>query len=257
MKIVDKDNFAKSFAEGSPEAHLNDNNKWRTTLEITNRAGLGNAPQFENGVVHIYPKNDSESPYMIPSEVLLITAYGTDFDMDKHSYQFHNGGWNDIDKSWTDDYFKAVETVGGYVNILNKIELWNEVGMYFPWERIQDIFKNKNREGPLLGLCYGMANTVIANYAHGILEKTNAWGLEKDLEDKDDSGFDEWVSFKNNSWQTAIDTRWGDTENAPNGHHRPYDFDEIYSDITSSNNWTFEACKKNCLLSSLPTRLQR
>jgi len=81
--------------------------------------------------------------------------------MAEHAYPFFNGGWNQPRKNdWSDDMFKAGDTLSEFLSPLDAWIFWKCVG----YEKT-NIF-NKDVTQFAAGLCYGMTSSAIANYTH-------------------------------------------------------------------------------------------
>lgn len=214
VKIVDVNNPQVEYTEmkENPWPKSGEDKRWRTVFRIKYNQGI---PWFENGVVQIYDIHNLNIYYTIPSSELLISIYGTEFAMQRHAYQFENGGWNNPKTTyiiWGDEFFKAVEDVGIFLSFVNYWMLWTHVGR-------DDV------DGA--GLCYGMTNSAIANFTYG--DKTSSWGI---------GGVTNWFH--------DIQSRWPFTSNTPNPPHKPYNFTDVYSNASNpnTNSWTIESCKK-------------
>jgi len=191
---------------------------------------------FEDGHIQIYDSASGADVYTIPN--LVINAYGTPFDMNKHAYQFRNGVWGNASLTWfTDPYFRAGDTVASYILLANREVFWKSVGEY---QFLFLVFARRSE-----GLCYGMANSVIANFTHRA--EGSFWS------DRDTSGsqcavstYCYYNSAIDNSWQRGIDARW---LAAPPGlpfdaRNKPYSTEDVYHDTYTNGAWTVEAAKK-------------
>lgn len=129
--------------------------RWHAALQIYTNPSTG-TPWFEAGALEIARRSDPNDRYIVPS--LILNAYGTDFDMHTHAYQFANSRWNlplTLGSWWSDAYFKIADTVANYLAPTARKRFWQSVGDYH-------FFYTQSPRG----LCAGMTNSAIANFTH-------------------------------------------------------------------------------------------
>jgi hypothetical protein len=231
VRIVEESDSNRVFADmkSSPGQVADNNIRWYVAFRINGT----NTPSFENGLVQIYDLNNSTLSYTKPSTELLLSVYGTEFDMGKHSYFFKNGNWNKPHITflwWEDNFFKACEVIDNYICPLFILPFWASVGFHLDMVDLTiDAW----------GLCYGMTNSAIANFTYRNNEM-NAWG------EAEGNTYSYWYGENLNSWRAAIDARWPLLSTGPYSPHKPYRFNDLYTGTydTKNKTWTLEACKK-------------
>ena len=186
---------------------LNNGNssRYRQLFRIKNTGGR--EAWFENGKLQITP-NGGGPPHDI-DDLMDFSVYGTKFEIGYHAWDFANGSWQYVDQQHK-DIWKAADTVASYVSEQKRDDFWDSVG-HERWFIVPD--ENSH------GLCYGLANAVIATFNHS----GDAWGM---------GGIDQWNGEIEDHW--AKDG--GDRALSP---YRALEEGRVYD-----CNWDFQSAKK-------------
>ena len=158
----------------------------KVSLQITgdNTQPNARARYIENG--SFYSCNSAGSSAGDLSSCSLIggtpsdfSVYGTTFDIGKHAWQFKNGAYDGKSSQRTtnewmlihNNFWFAGNAIASYLNPEGKIDFWDGGGLYFT------VIPSPAFRAPLnQGLCYGLANSAIANYTHQ--DSSVAWGID-------------------------------------------------------------------------------
>ena len=156
------------------------------------------------------------------SELGEISVYGTAFDITKHAWQVQNGEWKVLSKTnTTTDFYKAGDVIDDYI-----VADWREDF----WCTYMTIPKKCSANG----LCYGLANSAISNFAH---HGQSAWAT-------DGTNGNHLNASK---WKADIDKHWDNTASKTKSPFKPFVTDTLYSSGETWNvtdKWTPQAAKK-------------
>lgn len=187
LHIVKADNPSIVYANAGLQVVQGRQWKVLFSFDIENSHHGGNSLYFEDGVLQIKRIADGVTFEYTP---VLISAYGTMFDVAVHGFKFRNGDWEFSDP----EYMDAAEVV------LNYIKGYEE-GVF--WEYILWIFRGENK-----GECYGMINSAIANYVYR--NTFGYWGSDTDswVEAIENRGFPPTENLKPFSSYNTYENTW-------------------------------------------------
>ncbi len=180
------------------------------------------AAYFENGTVKMCRKDDPSACYTLPN-LSGFSVYGTTFDVTRDAWYFENGAWatNHSNKDKINQASKATEVISRYIKEDQEAEL------------IKDL--------EVEGMCYGMANTAIANFCNS---GNSYWGdvqRSGGIEETDENG-----------WRQNIESHWNTNTERAIAPYKPFPEDGIYSSNYTKDeqhdgykkSWTVEAVRK-------------
>ncbi len=244
LKVVDTSNRTAIqqscvFLDGGTGRH-------KITLQITgDTTQQGTARDIVNGSFYLCAGAgisawDLSSCSQISGMPTDFAVYGTTFDISKHAYQFRNGSWNNSlgasgsltigngsnSLMFTNNFFNAASAIQNYLKPSNISEFFEDVGDRSILIGSFGLSLYSQRSD---GLCYGMANSAIANYTH---REDAAWGIDV---------------FTTANWNIDIVNRWTDVSKvtSPFGVLAP---DANIFTAPNLNNlwtiWTIDSAKK-------------
>jgi hypothetical protein len=152
-----------------------------------------------------------------------ISVYGTTFDLRKHAWRVENQKWKPLSPAKsTSDFYKAGDVIDDYIG-----------------EDMRDLFwctymTNPDNVRCPAGLCYGLANSAIANFTHG---GEATWGTDGTSGKK----------FNTVKWKEDIEKHWDEVAEIVIGPFKPFQADNVYGSAETWNaldKWTPQAAKK-------------
>jgi plastocyanin len=222
VNIVNPDNSTEVYAS---QVNINalsvENKRWRVQLDINKKRGLF----FENGILQIVDQNGAEF-YRAPASKFKLSVYGTDFDMQQHSYRFTNGHWKNTPNEDREPFLRVGETIAECLD-----------------KKYKGKFYVESEDVEFGGLCYGMAHSAVANYNH----KNDPGGYWGGFCSNYKYNICNWneKNTTDNDFFRAMDDRW-EGGDPPTGPLRPFPNGDIYTETYDGNNarWTVDAAKK-------------
>ena len=197
-------------------------NAKRYSVSFTIPAPFTKAASLTDGVVWACNAKAPYNCYEI-EELGKVSVYGSTFDLKKQAWQVQNTKWKALTTTkTTTDFYRAGDVVDDYVVADQRDGFW------CAYMSITGKCSTPN------GLCYGLANSAIADF-------TNEGGATWGSDGKNGKNFD------TAQWKAEIDNRWDDVLKIAQGPFKPFVTDTIYNSPETWNGidkWTPQAAKK-------------
>jgi hypothetical protein len=176
------------------------------TLEFKVKKVGARSAFFENGTLQYCPANGTCSN--IENGPSGFSFYGTTFDVGQHAWKFANGSWGSVDSG--SNIYSHAKIISRNLIPQKRNMLWESMG-WKAGDKIQDFH----------GLCYGVCNAAIAQFAHQ--DENDWWGQGTTID----------------SYQYDIDNHWDSVNGVAISPYKPLPVEPI-----SARGWCVLNAKK-------------
>jgi probable HAF family extracellular repeat protein len=195
--------------------------RYRISFTLVPETETSKAVSFTGGMVQACDLKTDECEEL--SNLLDISVYGTTFDVRKHAWRVRNGYWKPLSRTkTTTDFYKAGDVIDDYIAADKQDDFWCDY-MTIPG----------NDKCPT-GLCYGLAQSAIANFTH---DGEATWGTDGTSGKK----------FNTATWKWDIESHWDEVTETVEFPFKPFKADSVYGSAETwdaLNKWTPQAAKK-------------